>query len=507
MAKIRDADSKGKVVSKKVENRAYDEKANISRMDNESEEPRIFGLFDYMWKSREISVNGRGQRTTDLSSEIAGDLSSRNNINSRRRRAKPAVGIVFVTIALVALLTALALTLKIVVFSPNAKFNGITDEIIDSTGESPVSPPSFPAPIDPAANKDDKEPSMVIIEVTERSLTSIEIKEGIEKDNLFLARSSAGFEEAEELAAIHGTHKRKLYEACDPCEYYKPIIFWTRQDIQRLLQNTQETLPYFGGNRNTITALLDLNRIDSSSQDIDLIYSNKTGFSREDGQYSWNREHVWPCDRGLRCRRGNPEFTDIHNMFPADKQIDVVRANRFFDEISDDCTNGDDCILLEDLIKYGGENDVFQPPEDVRGVVARVILYMDLRYTHLEATDKPNPNKNNQMAYLSTLLEWHEKYPPTTREIERNNRACSVWQGNRNPFVDFPALAGILHGDSSMSDVVDPFPYCKERTEDPSELPSPMETSIDESSGESSSIGGALLILVNGILLCLFLFV
>ena len=79
MAKIRDADSKGKDVSKKSENLDFDEKANMSRKDNQSEAPRILDLFGYLRKQRENSANRRGERTTDLSSEIAGDLSSRNN--------------------------------------------------------------------------------------------------------------------------------------------------------------------------------------------------------------------------------------------------------------------------------------------------------------------------------------------------------------------------------------------------------------------------------------------
>jgi hypothetical protein len=43
--------------------------------------------------------------------------------------------------------------------------------------------------------------------------------------------------------------------------------------------------------------------------------------------------------------------------------------------------------------------------------------------------------------HLDQLLGWHVLYPPTFEERSRNEVICSEWQGNRNPFVDFPSLA------------------------------------------------------------------
>eukprot|EP00536_Pseudo-nitzschia_multiseries_P009287 jgi/Psemu1/288355/fgenesh1_pg.256_\ len=41
------------------------------------------------------------------------------------------------------------------------------------------------------------------------------------------------------------------------------------------------------------------------------------------------------------------------------------------------------------------------------------------------------------MGYFSRLVQWHLDDPPSEREIERNNKVCQFYQGNRNPFVDF----------------------------------------------------------------------
>ena len=63
----------------------------------------------------------------------------------------------------------------------------------------------------------------------------------------------------------------------------------------------------------------------------------------------------------------------------------------------------------------------------------------------LELTDCPTTM--NQMAHLSVLLQWHKDDPPLIQEQERNNRVCERWQGNRNPFVDYPELAAHFFGE------------------------------------------------------------
>ena len=45
------------------------------------------------------------------------------------------------------------------------------------------------------------------------------------------------------------------------------------------------------------------------------------------------------------------------------------------------------------------------------------------------------------MGLLSTLLEWNNVDPPSASEVLRNARVCSLYQGNRNPFVDHPEYA------------------------------------------------------------------
>lgn len=50
------------------------------------------------------------------------------------------------------------------------------------------------------------------------------------------------------------------------------------------------------------------------------------------------------------------------------------------------------------------------------------------------------------MGLLSTLLEWNNLDPPSPSEVLRNARVCSLYQGNRNPFVDHPEYASSIWG-------------------------------------------------------------
>lgn len=96
----------------------------------------------------------------------------------------------------------------------------------------------------------------------------------------------------------------------------------------------------------------------------------------------------------------------------------------------------------------------FLPPQEKRGDIARAILYMDLRYDGSEVntlelivSDCPDsiPNKAG-MGYLSQLLQWHAEDIVDEEEMERNDSVCRDWQGNRNPFVDFPDLVEVYFG-------------------------------------------------------------
>lgn len=153
------------------------------------------------------------------------------------------------------------------------------------------------------------------------------------------------------------------------------------------------------------------------------------------------------------------DHSDLHHMRPADWNVNAARGNKFYgvcglgDDTSTSCTRP---AHREAAVDTEADKYAFLPPQDQRGNLARSLFYMALRYDgeddpsgiDLELTDCPESDSSQKhlMGYLSQLLVWHIADPVDAQEIERNNGVCSRYQGNRNPFVDFPDLVSTFFG-------------------------------------------------------------
>lgn len=166
--------------------------------------------------------------------------------------------------------------------------------------------------------------------------------------------------------------------------------------------------------------------------------SDRAGGENQAEPDFWNREHVWPQSYGLS---GNPARTDVHNLVPADRTINQSRSNKVFDDAAtphDECTG---CRVSQ---------DAWQPPAEVRGDVARIAFYLDVRYTgndgvpDLALSDDPDA-RSATFGKLSTLVRWHCADPVSAEELQRHEVAAAA-QGNRNAFIDSPGLAGDVFG-------------------------------------------------------------
>lgn len=157
------------------------------------------------------------------------------------------------------------------------------------------------------------------------------------------------------------------------------------------------------------------------------------------GPDDWNREHVWAKSHG---DFGNfpPCGTDAHMVRPTDASVNADRGNKDFDEGGQQHPEATGCYYTD----YSWE-----PRNAVKGDVARMILYMDVRYEgtsgelDLTAVDAVNTSPAPEHGRLSTLLEWHEQDPPDDFEINRNDVVYS-YQGNRNPFIDRPEFVDYI---------------------------------------------------------------
>ncbi|MGW5970399.1 endonuclease I family protein [Streptomyces sp. NPDC055186] len=174
----------------------------------------------------------------------------------------------------------------------------------------------------------------------------------------------------------------------------------------------------------------------NNSNNVILLYSGVSRAKSLNGGNTgnWNREHVWAKSHGDFGTATGPG-TDLHHLRPTDVQVNSVRGNKDFDNGGSAVANG------------GGsrtDSDSFEPRDAVKGDVARMILYMAVRYEGGDgwADLEPNNNVNNgsapSMGRLSVLKAWHEQDPPDAFEKRRNQVIHDSYQRNRNPFIDHP---------------------------------------------------------------------
>lgn len=146
----------------------------------------------------------------------------------------------------------------------------------------------------------------------------------------------------------------------------------------------------------------------------------------------WNREHVWAKSHGNFGTSKGPG-TDIHHLRPTDVQVNSARGNLDFDNGGSPVKGCDGCFKTANS---------WEPPDHVKGDVARMLFYMATRYeagdrVDLELNEKLNNGSAPYHGKLSVLLEWHQQDPVDAFELNRNN-VIQEWQGNRNPFIDHP---------------------------------------------------------------------
>ncbi|MFI9639400.1 endonuclease [Micromonospora sp. NPDC051925] len=191
-------------------------------------------------------------------------------------------------------------------------------------------------------------------------------------------------------------------------------------------------------------ALKDTDQDPANANNVILLYSGRSQSktSNGGGANDWNREHVWAKSHGDFGTATGPG-TDVHHLRPEDVSVNSSRGNKDFD------TGGS--AVSEAPGSYT-DADSFEPRNAVKGDVARMIMYMAIRY---EGDDGwPNLEMNNSVTngttpYLgrqSVLLQWSRQDPPDTFEQRRNQRIYERWQGNRNPFVDHPEWATAIWG-------------------------------------------------------------
>jgi endonuclease I len=225
-------------------------------------------------------------------------------------------------------------------------------------------------------------------------------------------------------------------------------------ELNQIIKNHTE-FTYTSSSTDVWDILKHTDKDTANANNVILLYSGRSVNAAQ--EYSsgagWNREHVWAKSRGDFGTSKGPG-TDVHHLRPCDISVNSSRNNRNLDT----CIN---CVdVIDNGFNTGSKRDVnlwtFEPPDDVKGDVARMIFYMSIRYEgegsepDLELTNKflTQTDKNPLQARLNTLIHWNRIDSVSNWERNRNNIIDSFYQHNRNPFIDHPELAEYLWGDS-----------------------------------------------------------
>lgn len=161
----------------------------------------------------------------------------------------------------------------------------------------------------------------------------------------------------------------------------------------------------------------------------------------------YNREHIVPQSL---FNEASPMKNDVHFIRATDGKVNGMRNNYPFGNVNNtpDFTslNGS---KLGNSVSAGYGGTVFEPINEFKGDVARMIFYFVTRY-EAELPTFSSGNMLGSTAYpglqiwqLNQLLAWDAMDPVSPLEIDRNNKSFTH-QGNRNPYIDNPAFVDLV---------------------------------------------------------------
>ncbi|WP_372964327.1 endonuclease [Marinobacter sp.] len=152
------------------------------------------------------------------------------------------------------------------------------------------------------------------------------------------------------------------------------------------------------------------------------------GFMMTDG-------HIYPladirtaldCGTNSQCKQDNRYrqiASDLHNMVPVRNRLEMRRRTARYENLGETIAM-DECGIRESHL-------FFEPPERIKGDVARTMAYMADTYGLPWLGSPP------------VFKDWSRLDPPDDQELTRHRRIAEI-QGNENPFVTNPDLINRL---------------------------------------------------------------
>ena len=172
----------------------------------------------------------------------------------------------------------------------------------------------------------------------------------------------------------------------------------------------------------------------------------------------WNREHSLP-NSWFGGSSSHTAYTDLFHLYPTDIYVNNQRGNLPFGECANGTRLSNGNIVAKGRkgasTRSGYTGDVFEPDDEYKGDFARSYFYMATCYNDEIANwTQGNLGGTSYPVFtdwtLQMLLEWHRLDPVSQKEIARNEAIySSEYQGNRNPYIDYPELVEYVWGDKA----------------------------------------------------------
>ncbi|MCR5564623.1 MAG: endonuclease [Gammaproteobacteria bacterium] len=223
--------------------------------------------------------------------------------------------------------------------------------------------------------------------------------------------------------------------------YYKDFNFTTQtiSTLNKFLKDTATGLNSQSYDKLRQT-LLQADQVPGNTSKIRLFYSHDIVNAKWDNGNTWNREHVYAKSVG-DFANGDIPSQDLHHIRPTYTGVNRTRGNDPFGLVS----NRNSYKVIADIgttVSGYSNGGVFEPIDEVKGDVARIIFYTCAMYYQQYSINllKMIASKDVQL-----FLKWNREDPVDEYEINRNNVAQGI-QGNRNRFIDFPEYAEFIWG-------------------------------------------------------------
>ena len=135
-----------------------------------------------------------------------------------------------------------------------------------------------------------------------------------------------------------------------------------------------------------------------------------------------SQRRCWQKGGRRNCTRNDPIFSvmegDMHNLQPSIGEVNEARSHyRYADAGLEPYQFGACDVVVDHKLR------IMQPPESIRGIIARTYLYMYSKY---------NLAMSKKEARMYEI--WDKSYPPTGWECHRNREIEKI-QGNDNPYI------------------------------------------------------------------------